>query len=81
MVGRSITYRAGALFALGYLALRNQLPDSLAPPQVREAMQAVTFNIMDNAACYDEKGFLMPGMTSNQPRLADDYITSGSLVT
>lgn len=78
-IGRSITYRFGALQVLGMMALRHQLPPSLSPGQVRCAMTAVIRRMIEAPGTFDEKGFLRIGFCGHQPNMAESYISTGSL--
>lgn len=78
-LGRSITYRCGAFHLLAQLALRGQLPDTLAPAQVRGALVAVIERTLGGSENYDEGGWLRIGVNGSQPELAERYISTGSL--
>lgn len=78
-IGRSICYRAGAFHHLATLAQRQQLPPDLAPGAVRAALTAVLHRTLDNPKNWDENGWLRLGLNGHQPRLAEDYISTGSL--
>jgi hypothetical protein len=79
VVGRSIAYRCGAFHLLGEMALREMLPEGVAPAQVREAMTAVMQRTLTPAGTFDEKGWLRIGLTGHQPSLGEPYISTGSL--
>lgn len=79
VVGRSITYRAGAFQLLAQLALQDHLPASLLPAQVRGALTAVIRRTMDPAGTFDADGWLTLGLSGHQPGLAEPYISTGSL--
>lgn len=78
-LGRSITYRCGAFHLLAQLALRGQLPETLAPAQVRGALDAVVARTLGGAENYDAAGWLRIGLNGAQPGLAESYISTGSL--
>ncbi len=77
-VGRSICYRFGVFQTLGQMALRHDLPEGVAPAQVRGALTAVIRRIM---ACpnFDAGGWLRIGVCGSQPSLGEGYISTGSL--
>lgn len=79
VVGRSITYRAGAFQTLAQMALRDELPDGVTPAQVRGALTAVMRRTLDAPGTYDEAGWLRLGLAGHQPELAETYISTGSL--
>jgi hypothetical protein len=78
-LGRSIGYRCGAFQALAQMALRDQLPPPLEPAQVREALGAVIRRTMDPAGTFDADGWLRIGLAGHQPRLGEEYVSTGSL--
>jgi hypothetical protein len=78
-LGRSIAYRGGAFHHLALMALRQDLPDTLQPAQVREALHAVQHNIMEAPGTWDEGGWLRIGLYGHQPGLGEPYISTGSL--
>jgi hypothetical protein len=78
-IGRSLAYRAGAFHLLALLALKKKLPESLPPAQVREALFAVIQSTLSHRSNYDSEGWLMIGLNGHQPRLGEDYISTGSL--
>jgi len=78
-IGRSITYRFGALHALAQIALIGELPDGVGPAQVRCAMTAVIRRMIAAPGTFDEGGWLRIGFYGHQPSLAEDYISTGSL--
>jgi len=77
--GRSIAYRAGVFHHLAYMALKNQLPMSLKPAQIRCALTAVIKKTLESPSTFNDKGWLNIGLYGAQPGLADAYITTGSL--
>ncbi len=79
-IGRSLTYRTGALLPLALLAWREWLPESLAAGQVRAAMTAVIKRMFnDSNANYNEHGYLRLGFNGAQPDMSDSYTNTGSL--
>jgi len=78
-IGRSITYRFGALQALASAALTRQLPEHIKPAQVRCAMTAVIRKLIEAAGTFDKRGWLRIGFYGHQPSLAEGYISTGSL--
>jgi len=78
-LGRSTTYRFGALQTLAQIALLGQLPESAKPAQVRSAMTAVIRKMSEAPGTFDDRGWLRIGFYGHQPSLAEDYISTGSL--
>ncbi|MCD0487579.1 DUF2264 domain-containing protein [Pedobacter sp. MC2016-14] len=76
--GRSIVYRGGAFQHLANMALKHQLPASLKPAQVREALNAVIHKTLTAPANFSN-GWLNIGLSGSQPALADFYNNTGSL--
>jgi hypothetical protein len=79
VLGRSIAYRCGAFQLLAHMALRDQLPDGVAPGQVRAALAAVIRRTMEPADTFDANGWLRIGLAGRQPGLGEGYISTGSL--
>jgi hypothetical protein len=79
VTGRSITYRGAAFHHLANMALLKQLPSSLKPAQVRDALTAVIKKTLEHPATFTKEGWLNIGLYGYQPALADTYITTGSL--
>jgi hypothetical protein len=77
--GRSIVYRAGVFHHLANMAYKKQLPATLSPAQVREALTAVIKKTMESPLTFTSDGWLNIGIYGKQPGLADRYITTGSL--
>ncbi len=77
--GRSITYRTGVFHHLANAAYLRQLPQSLAPAQVRCGLTAVLKKTMEPPSTFTNNGWLNIGLYGHQPGLADFYITTGSL--
>jgi hypothetical protein len=78
-IGRSLCYRFGAFQLLSEISLRRQLPESIAPEQVRCALTAVMRNMINAPGTFDEKGWLRIGFYGHQPSIAETYISTGSL--
>jgi hypothetical protein len=78
-IGRSITYRGAAFQPLAQLALKEQLPESLPPAQVRSALDAVAQRTLGADENFDEDGWLRIGLSGHQPNLAERYVSTGSL--
>lgn len=79
VTGRSITYRGGAFHHLADISLRQQLPASLQPAQVRSALTAVLKRTMASPQTFTSEGWLTIGLNGHQPGLAESYINTGSL--
>ncbi len=79
IMGRSITYRTGILFILSYLAYRGLLPEKMSNGSVRSLLFSLIEKTLITNKSFNFDGFLRPGFNGNQPLLAEDYITSGSL--
>ena len=78
-MGRSITYRTGAFQVLSQVALMQQLPEHIAPAQVRCALTKVIHNFYDGNQNFDSNGWLVLGFNGHQPMVADTYTSTGSL--
>jgi hypothetical protein len=78
-IGRSITYRCGAFQLLAQMALRDELPENINPPQVRAALTAVIRRTLGAADTFDADGWLRVGLAGHQSALAEPYISTGSL--
>jgi hypothetical protein len=78
-VGRSVTYRFGALHALAQISLMHELPEEVQPAQVRCAMTAVIRKMIEAPGTFDENGWLTIGFCGHQSSLAESYISTGSL--
>lgn len=79
VLGRSITYRAGAFHLLADAALRDVLPEGLAPAAVRGALTAVQRRTLTPPGTFDTAGWLQIGLAGHQPALGETYISTGSL--
>lgn len=78
-MGRSLAYRFGAFHLLGTMALRRELPDEVAPEQVRCALSAVIRRMIEAPGTFDNHGWLRIGFCGHQPAIAEPYISTGSL--
>jgi hypothetical protein len=78
-LGRSTTYRFGAMQLLAQISLAHELPHSISPAQVRCALTAVITRMMEAPGTFDDKGWLRIGFCGHQPSLAEPYISTGSL--
>lgn len=79
VVGRSITYRAGAFHLLADCSLRHMLPERILPQQVRRALTAVQRRTLTPAGTFSKEGWLQIGLAGHQPSLGEGYISTGSL--
>ncbi|HEV8284186.1 MAG TPA: DUF2264 domain-containing protein [Chitinophagaceae bacterium] len=79
VTGRSIVYRGGVFHHLADISLRKNLPISLKPAQVRNALTAVIKKTFESSTTFTADGWLNIGLYGSQPDLADVYITTGSL--
>ncbi|MGH8023858.1 MAG: DUF2264 domain-containing protein, partial [Limisphaerales bacterium] len=78
-LGRSTTYRFGALQSLAQIALMEELPHPVKPAQARGAMTAVMRRMIEAPGTFDGRGWLQIGFCGHQPSLAEPYISTGSL--
>ncbi len=78
-LGRSLAYRGGTMHLLAQMALLRDLPEGLAPGQVRDALTAVIRRTMEAPHTFDEEGWLRIGLCGSQPKLGEHYISTGSL--
>ncbi len=78
-IGRSLCYRFGAFHLLSEISLRRQLPEGIAPEQVRCALTAVMRRMIDAPGTFDAHGWLKVGFYGHQPAIAESYISTGSL--
>ena len=79
IVGRSITYRAGAFHLLADCSLRHMLPATVLPQQVRCALTAVQRRTLASPGTFSTAGWLQIGLAGHQPSLGETYISTGSL--
>lgn len=78
-VGRSLVYRCGAFHHLADSALRRDLPESLPPARARAALDAAIRRTLLAPGTFDDNDWLRIGLHGHQPRLAENYISTGSL--
>jgi hypothetical protein len=78
-IGRSITYRMAAFYALAHCAYRRILPPTLKNGQVRCALNKVITKAMQAPTLFDEQGFLTKGLYGKQENLTNYYTNTGSL--
>jgi hypothetical protein len=78
-LGRSLAYRCGAFHLLAQAALRRELPEGLAPAQVRGALTAAIRRTLEAPGAFDDEGWLRVGLGGRQPGIAEAYISTGSL--
>lgn len=78
-IGRSIAYRCGALQGLALAAWRSQLPAEVKPGQVRRALTSVIRRTLEAPGTFDAQGWLTIGLAGHQPKLGENYISTGSL--
>lgn len=78
-IGRSLAYRFGAFHLLSQLALLGQLPGTLAPAQVRNALTAVIRRMIEAPGTFDNQGWLTIGFCGHQAAIGETYISTGSL--
>ena len=79
LIGRSITYRLGAMQALAFMAWYDRLPATMSRAQVRCALTAVMENFFTKTNIYNEGGYLTLGFTGKQLELVNHYTNNGSL--
>jgi hypothetical protein len=78
-IGRSLTYRFGAFQALSQIALFEKLPSQIHPSQVRSALKTVIEKHFEAKDMFDKNGWLTIGFYGHQPKMAERYISTGSL--
>jgi len=78
-IGRSLAYRFGAFQLLSQISLMDQLPEELAPAQVRCALSAVIHRMTEAPGTFDPEGWLTIGFCGHQPGTGESYISTGSL--
>ena len=77
MLGRSSGYRYGAFHALSQAAWLGLLPEGLSPAAVRSALTAV-IRRQTVPETFDDEGWLTLGFCGHQPRVAENYVSTGS---
>lgn len=78
-LGRSLAYRFGAFQLLSQIALMGELEKSVKPQEVRAALYTVIKRQIKAPGTFDKEGWLQIGMVGHQPRIAEGYISTGSL--
>ena len=78
-VGRSIAYRFGVFQTLAHHALRNDLPNELAPEQIRSALTQVLKRTLEAPGTFTDTGWLTIGFCGHQPEIGEGYISTGSV--
>jgi hypothetical protein len=78
-IGRTLAYRCGAFHNLAAMALRKELPDGVAPEQVRGALTAVIRRTLETQGTFDAQGWLRIGLCGHQPAIDETYVSTGSL--
>ena len=78
-IGRSTTYRFGAMQLLSQIALLHEQPEPVKPAQVRCAQTAVIRRMIEAPGTFDDQGWLRIGFYGHQPSLGEGYISTGSL--
>jgi len=78
-LGRSLAYRFGAFQLLSQMALMQHLPADVAPQEVRAALYTVIKRQLSFKGTFDSKGWLQIGMVGHQRKIAQGYISTGSL--
>jgi hypothetical protein len=79
IIGRSSTYRFGALQTLSQIALLHKLPATITPGQARSALTAVIRRMISAPNTFDSNGWLQIGSVGHQPARGEPYISTGSL--
>ena len=78
-LGRSTAYRFGAFQVLAQIVWQNELPKSIQPAQVRNALTTVIRKLMEAPGTFDANGWLQIGFCGHQPALGEQYVSTGSL--
>ncbi|WP_111307619.1 DUF2264 domain-containing protein [Confluentibacter sediminis] len=78
-IGRSLAYRFGAFQHLSQIALWKELPEEMAPSQVRSALYVMIHNQINAPGTFDKNGWLQIGLYGHQPNIGEGYISTGSL--
>ncbi len=78
-IGRSLAYRFGAFQLLSQVALWKQLPEEIAPGQVRSALYTVIKRQVEALGTFDDNGWLQVGFVGHQNNIGEGYISTGSL--
>lgn len=78
-IGRSLAYRFGAFQHLSKIAQMKELPEDIAPQQVRSALFTVIKRQVEAPGTFDKGGWLHIGFFGHQPDIGEEYINTGSL--
>lgn len=78
-IGRSLAYRFGAFQALAQVCLKEMLPPSLSPGQVKNALSQVIKRMIEMPGTFSENGWLTIGFSGHQKNIGELYINSGSI--
>lgn len=78
-LGRSLAYRFGAFQHLSKMALMEHLPEGVHPQEVRAALYTVIKRQLSMKGTFDKDGWLCIGMAGHQRKIAQGYISTGSL--
>lgn len=78
-LGRSLAYRYGTFHLLSKIALMEALPKELEPRQVRAALYTMIKKQTEAPGTFDAEGWLQIGLYGHQPRIGENYISTGSL--
>ncbi|NCI49671.1 DUF2264 domain-containing protein [Sediminibacterium roseum] len=79
VIGRSLAYRFGAFQSLSQVALMKQLPEGIAPQQVRAALYTMIKKQLEAPGTFDADGWLQIGVSGHQKDIGENYISTGSL--
>jgi hypothetical protein len=60
-------------------AWRGLLPAEVTPGQARRALTAVIRRTLEAPGTFDARGWLTIGLAGHQPKLGENYISTGSL--
>lgn len=78
-IGRSLAYRFGAFQHLSKIAQMRELPEGIAPQQVRAALFTLIKKQVEVPRTFDKNGWLRIGFAGYQPDIGEEYINTGSL--
>lgn len=78
-LGRSLAYRFGAFQLLSQVTLMEDLPEGMQPQEVRSALYTVIKRQLSMKGTFDTEGWLAIGMAGHQRKIAQGYISTGSL--
>jgi hypothetical protein len=78
-IGRSLSYRCGALHGLSLAALKHLLPPEVPAGQARLALTRCIRKTMEPSGTFNAGGWLQIGLCGHQPSLGESYISTGSL--